>query len=287
MKEQNTLSEARIAIVGLGLMGGSLALALKSKCEMVLGVDTDPETIAYALEKGIVDQASIKIDSLIHNANVVILAVPVSKIIEIIGLLPVYHPGNAIVMDIGSTKREILAAFKELPERFDPIGGHPMCGKENLAIFNADPHMFQNAVFAITALERTTESTQNFAVQVASAIGSRPLIIDPVTHDKWTAATSHLPFLLSLALSLSTPSEVAPLVGPGFRSTVRLAGTPKSMMLDILHTNRDEVLNQCKNYLSQLTEIKDLIEAEEFEKLSELMEKGKVRKEFFTTGGKN
>jgi prephenate dehydrogenase len=285
MNDQNILSEATITIVGLGLMGGSLAMALRGKCKMVIGMDTNSESITYALDHGIISRGSTKMNEIIQDANIIILAVPVGKILQIISELPTHHTGDAIVMDIGSTKKNITTALRTLPEQFDPIGGHPMCGKENLTIFNADPQLFKDAVFAISPLKRSSEKARGFACQLATAIGSHPMIIEPETHDHWTAATSHLPYLLSLALALSTPTEAAPLVGPGFRSTVRLAGTPSSMMLDILRTNRDEILGHCSNLISRLTEISDLIEASEFEKLSELMEKGKEKKEFFTSGG--
>jgi len=286
MIEYKELSKARVAIVGLGLMGGSLAMALKNKCELVLGVDTDPETISYALENGIVERASTKIDELLQVANVIILAVPVRSILQIIRELPAYHPEGAIVMDIGSTKRAVTAALNELPEQFDPIGGHPMCGKENLTIFNADPQIFQDAAFAFSPLERTTEKARLFACQLAECIGAKQIVVEAETHDDWTAATSHLPFLLSMALAHSTPAEVAPLVGPGFKGNVRLAGTPGSMMLDVLRTNQDNVLKHCENYIAMLTTITKLIEASEFEKLSELIETGRLKKEYFTKGGK-
>jgi prephenate dehydrogenase len=250
MTELKLLPKTRIAMVGLGLMGGSLAMALKDKCLSILGIDTNIEAIQYALDKNIIDQGSTVLDTKIQNADLIILAVPVQQILRLIQELPTYQGGKAIVMDIGSTKREITSSFNSLPERFDPIGCHPMCGKENLTIHNADPVIFKNATFAITPLERTSKEAISLAYELADTIGSQPLQIDPETHDHWTGATSHLPYLISLALAISTPNEVAPLVGPGFKSTVRLAGTPKSMMLDILQTNRDEVLQHCRSYMT-------------------------------------
>ena len=285
MTDESNLSEIRITIVGLGLMGGSLAMALKGKCKAIFGVDTNPETIQYAIQNGIVSQASTHLESIPHQTELIILATPVQTILHLIQALPLYIENGAIVMDIGSTKREIVTALNRLPDCFDPVGCHPMCGKENLTIRNADPEMFKGSTFAITPLARTSQETIKLAHQIATTIGSMPLLTDPETHDHWTAATSHLPYLLSLALSLSTPIEVVSLVGPGFKSTVRLAGTPKSMMVDILRTNRDEVLLHLNNYIAKLNEIAGLIDSSSFEKLSVLMEAGKEMKEFFTNGG--
>lgn len=285
MTKGSYLSEMQITIIGLGLMGGSIAMALKGKCKMIFGVDANPETIQYAIQNDIVDQASTHLESIPYQTDLIILAAPVQTILHLIQALPLHIENDTILMDIGSTKREIVAAMEQLPERFDPIGCHPMCGKENLTIRNADPEMFTGSTFAITPLERTSQKTINLAHEIATTIGSIPLVIDPETHDLWTGATSHLPYLLSLALSLSTPTEVFPLVGPGFKSTVRLAGTPKSMMVDILRTNRDEVLHHLNNYIAKLNEIAGLIDSSAFEKLSVLMEAGKEKKEFFTNGG--
>ena len=215
----------------------------------------------------------------LSKSDVIILAAPVGAILQFIHDLPALHPGEAIVLDLGSTKREIAAALEDLPSRFDPIGGHPMCGKEKLTIFNADAMLFQDAPFAFTPLERTTEKAREFVEQLAESVGADPLWVDAATHDAWTAATSHLPYLISLSLALSTPSEAKPLVGMGFKSTSRLAGTPGSIMFDILRTNRDEILNAISRFSGHLKEITQFIETMDFDSMAEIMEQGRTNRE--------
>jgi prephenate dehydrogenase len=158
-----------------------------------------------------------------------------------------------------STKTEILHAMQDLPERFDPIGLHPMSGKEKSGPMNADPAIFKNAPFALVPLERTSARARTLAEQLALLVGSCPLWLDADTHDRWVAATSHVPFLVSSALVAATPLEAAPLVGSGFRSTTRLVGTSTSMMMDILATNRANILHALQETRSALERLEMLL----------------------------
>lgn len=236
------LKDAKIAIVGLGLMGGSLALALRGKCAALYGIARDPATRALALRQNIVDQADEDPTKLLPLADVVILATPVPVILDTLEQLPHLTPNPCIVMDLGSTKRAIVEKMAALPERFDPIGGHPICGKEKLGLEQAERTLYYSAPFLLTPLPRTTARARAFAEQLIDALGSKGSVLDAIEHDHILAHTSHLPFLMSALLALVTPPEVAPYIGPGFRSTSRLAGTPSSMMLGILQTNRENLL---------------------------------------------
>lgn len=269
-----TIAACSIAIIGLGLMGGSLAMALKGKCASLVGVDPDAQVIASALEKKIIDRGATDGLQALSGIDMVILAAPVLKIIEWVRLLPRYLAGPLVVLDVGSTKRRILDAMNELPAGFEPVGGHPMCGKERLTLGNADPAMFVGATFAIVPLPRTTRRAQALALQVAQMVGSVPLWVDADTHDRWTAATSHFPYLLSNALAYGTPIEAASLIGSGFRSTARLAATPVGMMQDVLATNRDYILNSIHHLRYHLGVIEDCLEKESYVQLAELLVQG-------------
>lgn len=237
-----SLSHARVAIVGLGLMGGSLALALRGHCAALLGIETDQTALALARRQKIVDYAESDPAKLLPQADLVILATPVSVILNLLDDLPRLMPNPCILLDLGSTKSLIVEKMAALPERFDPLGGHPICGKETLGLQHADRNLYQAAPFVLTPLPRTGERALLAARQVITAIGAREVILDAALHDRYFAATSHLPFLLATALVLATPPETAPFLGPGFRSTARLAATPASMMLSVLQTNRENVL---------------------------------------------
>jgi prephenate dehydrogenase len=138
-----------------------------------------------------------------------------------------------------------------------------MCGKETTGLENADPVIYQGATFAFTALQRTSSKARMFAEQLAQTIGSQTLWIDPDTHDQWSAATSHLPYMVAAALSSSTPSQSSPLVGPGFRSTTRLAATPASIMLDVLSTNRAYILESLNRFRKELDSLEEKLSSDE------------------------
>jgi prephenate dehydrogenase len=277
MSEPDFISEARIAILGLGLMGGSLALALRGHCQTLLACDPDLEALSLARQRGVVDEVSPDPAEILPRADVVILAAPLNTIFKLIDDLPTWHPGSAIVIDLGSTKSRVVEALKSLPPRFDPLGGHPMCGKEVAGLANAEASIFQDAAFAFTPLERTSSRARAFADGLAMVIGSRPVWLDPATHDRWTAATSHLPYLLAAALSLATPAEAAPLVGPGFRSTSRVAATPAGTMLDVLLTNRENILKSLVGFRQQLEDLEGKLARDETAVLKHALDQGALR----------
>ena len=261
------LADTHVAILGLGLMGGSLALALRGLCKALLAIDPDPVTRQFARQFRVVDYISANPAGIIPGADLIILAAPIRAILSTIEELPAYHAGNPVVLDVGSTKTGIMQALDALPSRFDPLGGHPMCGKETAGLGGADPVLYRGAAFAFTPLPRTSTRARSLAEQLARAVGARPLWLDPATHDGWVAATSHLPYLISTALSLATPDEAAPLVGPGFRSATRLAASNPKMMLDILTTNRAAILQALACFRGRLNALEELLAREESQAL--------------------
>ena len=265
------LSATRVAVAGLGLMGGSLAMALRGRCDTLLGVDPDPQAVRLAKQQGIVDRVSSDPAEILPQADLVILAAPVSGILDLLGKMDALHPGAAVVMDLGSTKRQIMAAMDALPERFDPLGGHPICGKEKASLVYADPGLYQGASFVLSRLPRTSTRACVLASQVVNAVGAHPVWLDPEAHDCWIASTSHLPYLLANALAQAAPGESAWLVGPGFRSTARLAGGFAPMMLDVLQTNRDFVLSALQQFRGELDRLEACLRQEGLDGLREFL----------------
>lgn len=265
------LAEAKIAIIGLGLMGGSLALGLRGKCAALYGIDPHPATLELALSQHIVDYADSDPASLLPQADVIILSAPVPAILTLLEKLPAFTNNSCIVMDLGSAKKQIVDAMAKLPERFDPIGGHPICGKEKLSLANAERTLYYAAPFLLTPLERTSSRAISAANQIIEALGAKGKTLNAVDHDRILASTSHLPFLISSALARTTPEDVAPFVGPGFKSTSRLAGTSSSMMLGVLQSNRENVLNALHGMQAQLTEIESALSSQDFSKLESIL----------------
>lgn len=270
------LQDSKIAIVGLGLMGGSLALALRGKCAALYGIDSNPVTLKLVTEKQIVDQADSDPANLLHQADLIILATPVPAIIAFVDQLPALVQQPCMLLDLGSTKKDILHAMSALPDHIDPIGGHPICGKEKLGLENADANLYRDAPFVVTALERSSHRARSAIQKIISAVGGRLIEMDAEEHDRALACTSHLPFLLASALARSTPSEYSPLIGSGFRSTSRLAGSPASMTLGILQSNRENVLKAIKGFRASLDEIVSTLQAENYTQLEALLDESRT-----------
>jgi prephenate dehydrogenase len=276
MEDGFQLQNSRIAIVGLGLMGGSLALALKGKCAALYGIDPDHATIELAIANRIVDEAAHDPAGILSKADLVILAVPVSEITGFIQKLSSFIRTPCIVFDLGSTKRDILNEMATLPENFEPIGGHPICGKEKLGLENADANLYREAPFVVSSLKRTTLRAKSVVQQIISSIGAKSIEMTAEEHDRILAATSHLPFLISSALTRSTPCDYAALLGPGFRSTSRLAGTPSHMMLGILKSNRDNVVSAVQRFRHSLDEIEIALRSENDSELASLLDQSRA-----------
>ncbi len=277
------LKDAKVAIVGLGLMGGSLALALKGACAALLGIDPDLAALSLALRQNIVDQAESDPANLLPQADLVILAAPVPVILALLQKLPEYTSNSCIVLDLGSTKQAIVEQMDRLPKRFDSLGGHPICGKEKLTLANAERTLYYGAPFILTPMARTTSRALSAAQQVIAAIGAKAITLDAAEHDRILAATSHLPFLLSSALALATPEECAPLVGPGFRSTSRLAGTPSSMMMGVMQTNRENILTAIHRLQSQLDTLEMQLSSSDFTSLEATLDLSRAAYHELTT----
>jgi prephenate dehydrogenase len=272
-----SLKDANIALIGLGLMGGSLALSLKERCRCLSAYDPHLPTLELARRQEIVHRADSDPAKTLADADLVILACPVPAIVDWLVRLPDYIQHPCIVLDIGSSKRTIVAALETLPDNFDPIGGHPICGRERLSLENAERFLYRDAPFVITPLARTSENARSAALQIVDALGANPIRLDADDHDRILAATSHLPYLLSSALALATSDDAAPLVGPGFRSTSRLAGTPSSMMLGVLQSNQDNVLDALDRLQTQIDTLKSALLANKPDQLKAHLDKARTR----------
>jgi len=267
-----------LAVVGLGLMGGSLALALRDYAETITGIEMNPEARDYALAHGVVDTVTDDLKAGVSEADVVILAAPVRVIIEVINnRIGSYLRSNTLLIDIGSTKRDICDAMGRLPIGIQAIGGHPMTGKEASGIEGSDAALFQERPFVLCPSRRTTPATRNRALALIDAVGSVPIEMDAHRHDHVVAAISHLPYLLSAALVATVAQQgeedeaVWRLAAGGFRDTSRLAAQDLSMMGDILSTNTQAVATILAIFRMKLAMIEASLIAQENGKLTELL----------------
>jgi prephenate dehydrogenase len=263
MKE---LTDCTVTVVGLGLMGASLAGALRGKCARVVGVARRAEVIETALARGFVDDGVTDLIAGVRDADVVVLSTPVRVIIQQLETIAPHLRPGCVVMDMGSTKKEIVDAMDRLlPDHVQPLGAHPMCGKELSGIDVAEVTLYRERTFILTPLPRTSPETVALGAALAEAVGAKPLVLDADRQDYLVGTVSHLPYLLACALvatadaTTSKDPAVWKIVAGGYRDTSRVAGSDVTMMLDILLTNREHVLAAVRECETQLRHLADLV----------------------------
>jgi prephenate dehydrogenase len=251
-----SLSNSRVTVVGLGLMGGSLAASLSdgAACLEVTGVARRRSSIDRAITLGWVDHGTLDLREGVGVADIVVLATPVRAIINLIGQLGPWLKEGCLLMDLGSTKWGVVAAMENMPVGVEPVGGHPMCGKEFSGLEAAEPGLYEGATFVLTPLDRTSPDARQLAHELVRAVGAHPLVLDPKRHDQLVGAVSHLPYCIAAAL-VQTAAEVGSederlweLAATGFHDTSRLAASEVTMMRDILLTNHEVVGELLRRY---------------------------------------
>lgn len=269
------LAECRVSVVGMGLMGASLCMDLVrgNLCREVRGVARRTDTVLQAFLSGAADEATNDPLTGVLGADIVVLATPVRTIIatlEEIG--PALWPGT-LVIDMGSTKGEIVAAMERLPAGVQPVGGHPMCGKETAGFEAAEPGLYVNAPWVLSPLARTSPDALTLARELAESVGARPYIIDAQRHDRLVATISHLPYLTASAL-VHTVAQMAAedetvweIAAGGFRDSSRVAASDTRMFMDILKTNRAAVIEEIDRFAEHLSTVRTLLAAGDDETL--------------------
>ncbi len=261
-----------VCIIGLGLMGGSLALALRAaegeaRQMRIIGVSRSQATLDAACTADAIDIGTTDLAEGVREAQVVVLAAPVRAILRQVPEVGRYAQPGALVLDLGSTKAAICAALAELPSGLQPVGGHPMCGKEVAGFAAAEAELYRGKIFVLCPLRRTAPKALDRAVALATTIGARPVIVDPAAHDRAAAAISHLPYAAAVALVNAVAAAADPLAwqlaASGFRDTTRLAASDVDMMLDILLTNRAAVLAWLDAYAAQVARLRGALAVED------------------------
>jgi prephenate dehydrogenase len=241
----------KITIIGCGLIGGSMALALKRRRpEYTVACLDLPERIPAILEAGVADQVGTlaELSSHIPESSIVMLATPVQSVLTTIALLGPFLREHTIVTDVGSTKKRIMAeAQKLLPAGVHFIGGHPMAGSEHSGVESADPLLFSDRVYVLCPYPDTPSEALLSLLDFVESLLALPITIDPEEHDRIMAMASHLPQLISVALmnaALAGDAEHAmleKLAGRGFLDMTRLAASDYGMWEGILETNKEAV----------------------------------------------
>ncbi len=246
----------RVAMVGLGLIGASLGGALRKQGDVVRGLDADSGAMRTALQRGLVDEVADDLAAVMNDATLVILAIPVLSIVQILPRIDAESPPEAVIVDVGSVKMPVVEAMENLPGASRAIGGHPIAGKEIAGPDAAETSLFEGRSFALVPTAATSEATLQTANTFVRDVGSLPIVLSALEHDRMVARTSHLPQFLSMALALSLEPRDESLAGPGLRDMTRLAASGASMWNDIFVSNADNIaaaLGMCMSHLQNLT----------------------------------
>ncbi len=263
---------ARIAVLGVGLIGGSIGLAARRRLEAeVVGYGRNPANLERAVALAAIDRAAGSLAEACEGADVVFCCAPVAALpAQAREALAACGP-DAVVTDVGSTKGELVASIGD-DERF--IGGHPLAGAETAGVENAREDLFEGARWYLTPTERSGGLLYDRLQRTIAGLGARPQAIDPAAHDRLMATVSHLPHVLANVLaseaaeSLTRGSERLPDVGPSFRDATRVAGSNPAIWADIFASNREAVADSVDSVGARLREAAELIRAVDREALA-------------------
>jgi len=284
MKEESDFK--KITIIGVGLIGGSLGLALKEKKPnfKITGIDKQ-EIIEKAITRGAIDEGTVNLEEGIKEADVVILATPVKTILDLLPKINPFLKKGCLVTDTGSTKGQVVERANEvLSKDVFFIGGHPMAGSEKCGIESANPHLFQDRTYILTPTKKSNLIATEKIFSLIKMIDANRLILDPLEHDRIVSAVSHLPQIIAVSL-INAIGELAirgnnnnyfKAIGGGFRDMTRIALSPCKIWEDICDTNQENILKMIQEFRNYLGVIEEKLKndpsslKEEFQKASQI-----------------
>jgi prephenate dehydrogenase len=285
----------KCCILGLGLIGGSLGLAL-GKYHMVgerWGYDVDALAMEKAVKRGAVDNAAglnaSGLQQALRDAELVILSAPVRQSLKILKEIAPLLQKGALVTDVGSTKKKIVMAMEEiLPPEVTAIGGHPMSGSEKSGIASADAALLKNTAYLLTPTRRTTQEALDKLQKAIRIIGALPFVLDPEEHDKLAALISHLPHLVAVTLvntlknSGYRQEQLLAFAGNGFKDTTRIAMGEPSMWSDIFSTNKHNLADALNLFLEEFNILCKHIQKENEKDVVKKLSEGRLwRRSFY------
>ena len=287
-------------IIGLGLIGGSLGLALKKFGGgewFITGYSRRQETVKQALQQGAIDQVGINAQEAVGAAELVVLATPIGAIPNVLTEIAPHLKKGCVVTDTASTKEQVLKwALSSLPAGVLFIGGHPMAGKETWGFEVAESGLFEGATYCLVPSSSTTPFAAELVTKMVKTILARPLILSANEHDRLVAGISHLPLVLSVTLAAITqkyPSwpQMAELAAGGYRDTTRLASGSPQMGRDICLTNKQALIAWIDRFISELTQFKEKIDRGNSKEIEPILNSAKDGRDLwyrqrFSSGGK-
>ncbi len=271
----------KIGIVGPGLIGGSVALALKTANvpAKIIGIGHRQISIDRAIEFGAIDEGSLSLEDL-HDCQLVIIATPISLIKSTIDSLVDILARGAIVTDVGSTKRQICKwASKLFSRKIEFVGSHPVAGSEKRGIEFARHDLFVNANCFVTPVKMNSASAIDLISQLWRTVGMNVVVTSPAEHDKLLGLVSHLPHVVAAGLVNTCTQKQLEFTGTGFMDTTRIASGDVKLWTDIIMSNPDYIVKAIQNFSSELDEIANAIRNEDDKKLAKLLSSAKSKRD--------
>lgn len=252
-----------VTIVGVGLIGGSLALEIKKKklAKKVIGCGRSLKNLQIAKKRRLIDEATTQLEKAISHSDFIILCTPVQTIAHQLKIIAKKARPGTLVMDVGSTKELIVKqACKILPRSISFIGAHPLAGTEKSGAAAALPNLFKNRLCLLTPTSRTSQKALKKIKMFWKKMGAKTLIYSPKKHDQLLAFTSHLPQMVSYALMATVGNglslkEIQKLAGGGLRDTTRIASSPSEMWRDICLANKGSLVRGLKNFEKNINQL--------------------------------
>jgi prephenate dehydrogenase len=283
----------RVAIVGVGLIGGSFALALRraGAVATLVGVDRNTQALERAAALGVIDTAADSVSDAARGADLIVVAVPVRAIGPVLHDVALSMDAGAVVTDVGSTKQDVAAAASgELRAHFPRfVPAHPIAGREASGVEAATPELFKGARIVLTPGEQTAADAVDLVRACWEAVGGRVALLDAARHDRIFAAVSHLPHMLSFALvselaSRGDAAELFSFAAGGFRDFTRIAASSPEMWRDIALQNRAALLEEIDRYGARLAVLRELVERGDGPGLQRLMAEARASRQALGPG---
>jgi prephenate dehydrogenase len=273
------MTRERLAILGVGLLGGSVALAARAAgiVEEIVGYDPRPEALTVATQRGILDHGSRSVHGAVNWATLVVLGAPVDRIVPLAIEAAEHCSDGTLLTDVGSTKGLVRILEGVLPPGRTFLGSHPLAGSEKSGPEHASADLFRDRLVVLTPTESSPADQLERLTTFWQSLGARVEVMSPEDHDKAVAWTSHLPHLVAFALAGCVPPEYLPLTATGFRDMTRLAGSSPTLWRAIFQANREAILTALAGFRDQLAALETALAAGDTTLLETLLTRGRPR----------
>ena len=268
----------KVAVIGTGLIGGSIALGLKKNgfAKTVVGVSRHEKSIALALKNKVIDQGSVSL-SVIGGADLLVIATPVKAILSLKDEILKHIGKDCVVTDVGSTKEELV---KKLGRAFPGyIGSHPLAGSEKRGVLNARASLFKDSICILTPTKRTCAFSLRSVERLWKALGAKVVKISPKKHDEILSLTSHLPHAVAFSLINSVPQSAFKFSSGGLKDTTRIAASDAVLWRDIFLSNRWNLLKAIASFEISLTELKSALKCADAKSLEKILSRSRRKRE--------